>query len=243
MKRILWIVLAVALSTGVYFTIRYGLRPKPIPILNPTEFSNPEQIGAVIYRGLRQNIRQERLVVLGSMPELSVSAEIWNGFLKTAAADKVNIDVFYQWPNVAVPETANKMGLISLTEADIQSGDFANQVRQKLNRGHVVIVHTLTSEASHLVKDSLARRLERMPTGPLLSLSIAPFAVTDAGVEALAEHCNLAKEQDDGDQRLECATYRVSKKFVKKKLEPFKLWAAMERHGLKEYLLFVHQSE
>src|SRR5262245_22285128 len=103
MKRVLWILLALALSTGVYFTIRYGLRPKPIPILNVTEFSNGEQIGAVIYRRLRQNIRQERLVVLGSLPELAVSADVWNGFLKTAVEDKVRVDAFFQWPNLAVP--------------------------------------------------------------------------------------------------------------------------------------------
>lgn len=236
MKRFLWVVLAIVLSTGVYFTIRYGLRPKPIPILNPTQFANAEQVGAVIYRRMRQVIRQERIVVLGSLPELVSSTELWNGFLKTATADKVKIDVFYQWPNLPTPEFAQQLGVRAIDEASVASGEFIKQVHQSVQRGHLVVIHTITQESTHLHKDSLTRRLDRLPNNPVLSLSILKWSVHEEGIEMLENSCQEGA-------RLNCAAYRLGRKFLKKKLDPSLLWAAMERHGLKEYLIFIHQSE
>ena len=59
MKRWIWFLVSIFISTGVYFTLRYGLRPKPIPVLNATEFNEAQQIGAVVYKRLRQEIRGE----------------------------------------------------------------------------------------------------------------------------------------------------------------------------------------
>src|SRR3954470_22627530 len=95
-KRWIFFLVSMIVSTGVYFTIRYGLRPKPIPVMNATSFNQPGEIGAVIYRRLRQEIRAERVLLLGSTPELSDYDEVWTGLLKTAAADNVNVPVFFQ---------------------------------------------------------------------------------------------------------------------------------------------------
>src|SRR4051812_29815498 len=83
-KRWVWILVSIFISTGVYFTIRYGLRPKAIPVLNATEFAEVPQIGAVIYKRLRQEIRTEQLLLLGSTPELAGYEDLWVGLLKSA---------------------------------------------------------------------------------------------------------------------------------------------------------------
>src|SRR4051812_29027396 len=83
MSRWFWIAASVLISTLIYFTIRYGLSPKPIPVMNLTQFQNEEQIGADLYRRLRQNIRQERLLVLGSSADIPQIQSLWTGFLKT----------------------------------------------------------------------------------------------------------------------------------------------------------------
>lgn len=240
MKRIVWIVIAVVSSVGVYFTIRYGLRPKPIPILNPTHFENPEQIGAVIYRRLRQNLRSERLLVIGSKKDLAQSAEIWNGFLKTAMADKMKIDQFYQWPNLALPTSASQLQTVYLQEADLANEDLLKNIHQSIQRGSVVIVHVPTEEATHLVKGSLTRKLEQLPNIPVFSISIVPWSINAEGTKALAEECTQPDSPDRLDLQLQCAVYRLSRKFLRKKLDPSKSWAAAERHGLKEYLLFIN---
>lgn len=240
MKRWLWFCTAVLISTAVYFTIRYGLRPKPIPVLNPTEFEDPQQIGAVVYKRLRQNIRPERLIVLGSSPDLQNYAAVWTGFLKTAVADQVKIDVFYQRENLNSPEAVSGWATIPFNEDMIRSGEFFKQVEDRQKAGHLVVIHAPTSEATHLMKESLSRELDRVVRHPVLALSTLNLTLKPEDLEALQAQCLDPEAEREGRARLDCAEARVSKRMIKKRLAEGKIWAVMERHGLQEYLIFVH---
>src|SRR4051812_31508713 len=126
-KRWMWIVASIFISTGVYFTIRYGLRPKPIPVLNVTEFANAQEIGAVIYRRLRQEIRTEHILLLGSTPKLPGYADIRAGLLKTASADSLKISVVLQREGLKTP--VGPWTVTNFTEAMVQSGELVNTVK------------------------------------------------------------------------------------------------------------------
>ncbi len=240
MKRWLWILAAVLISTVVYSTIRYGLRPKPIPVLNATEFENPEQIGAVIYKRLRQNIRPERLIVLGSTADLTSSPYIWLGFLKSASADQIKIDVLFQREGLSLLPGNQPWEVLPYGPAAVASGELQKQVQQHLQAGHMVVVHGLTGEVSHLMKDSLSRQLDKIVRHPVLALSTIALSLRTDDIESLQERCLKPSLDDEAVVRLECTEMRVSRTLAKKKPQPGKIWAVMERHGLEEYLVFVH---
>lgn len=233
MKRWLWFLFAVAISSTVYLTIRYGLRPKPVPIMNPSEFEQVDQIGTVIYSRLKQNIRPERLIVLGSSPELTGSEEIWDGFLKTALADGVSIDAFYQYDGLPTPASSQP---IAFNDGQIRSGEFVKLVESRLKAGHLVVVHGPTRVVSHLVTDSLSRKLDDVVHHPVLSISTLPISVRPEDLQSLQDAC-----KDDHDTRLNCAVAKVSRTLSKKRDTPGKFWSVMERHGLQEYLVFVQR--
>jgi hypothetical protein len=239
MKRWLWILAAIFISTLVYSTIRYGLRPKPIPVLNPTEFEDLQQIGAVVYKRLRQNIRPERLIVLGSSRELAGYENIWLGFLKTASADQVKIDVFFQHEGVSLPADIGGWETLPFNESMVHSGDLVKLVRDRLQVGHLVVVHGLSEEVSHLIKDSLSRQLDEVVHHPVLSLSTLPVSSKANDAEAVNPDCLNPAAAPDGLVRFECAKARVAKAMLKKRLAEDKIWGVMERHGLQEYLIFV----
>src|SRR5579872_4491460 len=97
MKRWIWFAVSIFISTSVYFTIRYGLRPKPIPVMNASEFERPEQIGAVIYKRLYEEVGSERVLLLGSDKAIvQPSASMWTGFLLTARAAHTAVSVIFQ---------------------------------------------------------------------------------------------------------------------------------------------------
>lgn len=237
MKRWLWILLAVCISTGVYYTIRYGLRPKPIPVMNPTDFTRLDQIGVVTYRRLRTDVRSERLLVLGTAEDAPEDDQVWAGFIKAAVADKEKIIYFTREGMQAAPP-GNDYQTIVYDQAALDSGEFFKTVKAQLKSGQLVIVHSPTKEASHLVKASLARKLERFVQHPVLSLSTLRFALNEEESDGL--QCLTATEDPDGNRRLGCAAQRVARHFMRKKLDPTKIWAVIERHGLKEYLVFIH---
>lgn len=241
MKRWLWFILALLISTGTYFTIRYGLRPKPIPILNPTSFENLEQVGAVIYRRLRQEILNERLILLGSSAEITGFEELWNGFLKTAVADKIKIDVFFQRENVSQPLSPAPWETILFNDSMLQSGVFFSQVKARLKAGHLVVIHGLNFEVTHLVKTSISRELDAVTQHPVLAISTWGLTLKPDEQEKLRAQCLMSIEEHVGDMTLGCVRARVAKTLLKKKRGTLPIWAVMQRHGLKEYLLFIHR--
>lgn len=237
--RLIWIFLAVTVSTTVYFTIRYGLRPKPIPVLNPTEFSDLKQIGVVIYKRLHQNIRAERLVILGSSEEIKGYEQIWLGLAESVLADKEKLVLFVrEGMQIAAPPGVE---VVTFKESDIAAGELFKNVASRLKRKQLVAVHAWTNEVTHLVKDSLSQKLDPVVHHPVLALSSLRFVIDEAGVNDLQPHCLDATPGAEDLQKLQCASYKVARKFLKKRLAPDRIWAVVERHGLKEYLVFIHQ--
>jgi hypothetical protein len=237
MKRWMWIVLAFFISTGVYYTIRYGLRPKPIPVMNPTEFDQLEQVGVVTYNRLRTEIRSERLVLLGTS-DVS-DAHVWNGFLRAAVADHEHLVYFVR---AGIPVDASPDWEIeSFDDAAVQSGELFVRLKARLQAGRLIVVHGYSREVSHLVKDSLVARFERVVQHPVMSISSLHLAVRPEERDDLQTQCLNAGEDAAGDGRLVCAAQRVGRLFMRKSMDPAKIWAVIERHGLKEYLVFIHQ--
>lgn len=239
MPRWIWILLALAISTAVYFTIRYGLRPRPVPIMNPTSFQTLDEVGVVIYKRLRQNIRSERIVLFGSNEEVKGSVRVWTGLIQAALADREKLVVFYPRGTSAVAQSG--LDTVPFDEDMIQSGAFVQKVKDRLQAGHLVVVEGLTRDVSHFVDRSLSRRLDHEVRHPVLAISTLRFAVNDTGGDDLDQRCLDTNADHDSLRRLDCAARRVSRKFAKKKLASDKIWAVMERHGLKEYLLFVYE--
>ena len=222
MPRWIWIVIAFCVSTSVYFTIRYGLRPKPVPVINPTQFEEPEQIGAVVFKRLKQNIRADQLVLLGSSNGEEEDTRIWDGFAKAASDDGAQVEV------IAMRDTAADKDAVF------------SRVDQALKERKLVIVRGATPEISHMVENSMSRLLDKQRKHPVLSISILRLAINATDADNLQVQC-LDTESEAGHRKLDCAAQKVARKYLKRKLAADKLWAVMERHGLKEYLVFIHR--
>lgn len=240
MQRWIWIVVALGVSTSVYFTIRYGLRPKAIPVLNPTSFEKWEEIGVVMYKRLRQNIRTERVVLLGSSEDVKESDQIWLGLLRAAHADREKLVVFYR-QGTALLNADQLADSATFDEPALLDGKLVEDVRKRLKAGQLVVVRGLTREVTHLVDGSLSRQLDKAVRHPVLSISTMPLAINKTEQDNLQPQCLDASEDPTGLRRLGCAAQKVARKFAKKKLSPEKIWAVAERHGLKEYLVFVYE--
>lgn len=240
MLRWIWILVALGVSTSVYFTIRYGLRPKPIPVLNPTEFSTLDEVGTAMYKRLRQNIRAERVLLLGSGQDIKDSLLIWSGLMRAAVADREKLIVFSRLADPGFPADL-KTEMFVFEDAMLQDGRFVDEVKKRIKMRQLVVILAHTKETTHLVDGSLSRQLEKAVRHPVLSLSTLKLAIDKDGLDSLQPQCLDASEDPDGVRRLGCAAVKVARKFAKKKLSPDKMWAVAERHGLKEYLVFIYE--
>jgi hypothetical protein len=160
------------------------------------------------------------VILLGSTPGTADDALMWKGLIKAAQAD----------------------GERTIEYADrAVEGDALLKVKDSLKAGQLVIVEGPTPDVSHLVEGSLSKRLEKIVGTPVLAISTLGLVVDPENYEALQSKCVEATEIKSSLLRLDCAAQKVARKNLKKKLAPDKIWAVMERHGLKEYLLFIHR--
>jgi hypothetical protein len=239
MPKWIAVALALTLSLGVYFSIRYGLRPKPIPQLNPTVFENAEQIGAIAYRALRAQLHTERVVVLGSTLSVKGYESVWNGFVKAAIADRIRIDVVFQRVDLALPAALANEVIRPVTIEDLTKAEFVTEVQSAYQRGQLALIHILSTESTHLLPNTVTRKLQALPNLPVVSISMLPMAVRQEDLEQI--HCVDPNGDSSNEDRLGCAASRISRRYLRKRLPHDKWVAAIERHGLKEYLLFVSE--
>lgn len=181
------------------------------------EFSDPGSIGNEVYRRLRQSLRAERLIVLGADPQLPEDSDIWTGFIQAAEADGEKT--------------------VSLESATYDEP----LIRQKISAGQLVLVRSQTRQTSHFMQDSFSRRLEQVVKHPVLSISTLRLPTEAQEQDALASLCLDPTQANDGENRLRCLALRAGKKYSRRNLDPKKIWAAIERDGLREYLVFVHR--
>lgn len=241
MPKWFWALLALLISSGVYFSIRYGLRPKPIPQLNPTVFENPEQIGVVTYHVLRASLRQERVIVLGSAPNIPDYQVVWDGFVKAALADGIKLDNVFQREELNTPAALAGSKLKVVKIADLGQAAFLHEVEKGYRRGELEVLHLLNIEATHLIAGTITRQLQELPSLPVISISMLPMAVREDDLEQLQTTCVDPRNDGKPEDRLGCASSRISRKYIRKRLPHDKWVAAIERYGLKEYLLYISE--
>lgn len=223
----------------VYLTIRYGLRPKPIPIINPSVFSTPEEIGKATYHALRSAIRAEKVVVFGSTSLIPQYPQVWDGLVRAALDDHVRIDVVFARSDLGLPPSAVGLHLQQVSPESLSTSEFLKDVTSAYHRGQLALLYLMNLESSHLMKDSVTRKLQELPNSPIVAISMLPFGVRSEDVDQMNTQCLDPRDQDDGEQRLACAVARISRRYLRKKLPQDKWVGAVESHGLKEYLLFV----
>lgn len=228
--NIKWIILSLGLvvMAMMAFIVEFGLNPRPIRVLNPTQFEKLEQIGAVVYRRLRQDLRKNRVLGLGDSPWVLEPEKIWNGFLSVARADGVTVH--------ELRESDHVRPIVSLSGVKVRRGQelAADSIsKQADGSANWFVGHGLYSELFPF---------EKIPQS--LQFWITRFAVDQDSLAGLQPPCPVEIFQSpklNSDQILGCAALRTSKNYLRKKLDPQKIWAAAEKHGHSLYLIFVYE--
>lgn len=237
MPKWFWVLLAIVISSGIYLSIRYGLRPKPIPLMKPNHFSSLEELGVVSSRRLFQQIRSEKVLVLGHDPRLSDSLMVWQGLLKGAIDSKVKIRKIYY---LGIEELPSYFRAFRTEAVDLSRlAEIQKELIQSRRRHGLVVFLMPTDQTSHLRKDSVTKKLEASVLGPIFSLSQRRLILDPRELEEASSACTEL-DSDDFESRLKCIEFKYAKSQSRKKLDEDKLLGAIERYGLKEYLLLIH---
>ncbi|MEO0335213.1 MAG: hypothetical protein AAF202_02395 [Pseudomonadota bacterium] len=231
--KLLIVVGLLVVSASLYLSVRYGVAPRAIPLIKPTEVESIQAAGVLAYRRMRQDLRASSLLVTGSLPLIPNYEQFWQGFHLAANADNAKyVEVFYSLGLKLFPEA----GLVETQETqDLYFKDLDSLRKQGRS---LIYTHSLLS--SHFVQEGLSQQLEQSKTKAMV-ITLHPFLVTREQVKAKNNKCEAMQESASVIYKLDCIAEKVSRLHFKKKLDPSKNYVALFRYGQQDYVAFYYQ--
>jgi hypothetical protein len=210
---------------GLYMIFTGKVEVDPVRVMNPTNFTRPEEIGAVVFRRFWAEVQTDKLVILASSPRISSGGAIWQAFLAVGREYGVGFQSYFSQPSApdlrVLKEGSSQEHLVS------QSLDW-EKVQMALAGEGRVLVHLISSDENwRAVK-------ERTRTGLVVFQNILP--VSEGAAETVRAGCGGSVEL-----KLDCLAVKALTHGKKKKFNPSQLTATIEKHGTREHVLFVHE--
>ena len=212
-------VAALFVTLGVLFVMNYGINPRPIRVLNATEFDRPEEIGAVLFRRFYQEVRGSQLVVVGSSPFHRSYSLVWRSFLAVAKANRVEFDAVYTLE-----------GLRSISSESLSYDEY--EIQERLQRGEKVLIQVASTD------DLLEKYTDKYPQA--LFIFQSGFAVTEEGLNNILPPC---RDDDSSSFQMSCKAQVASRRYLRRPKSKEHYVAALERHSVAKYLLFIYEPE
>lgn len=248
MKKSTWAYILVASAVvigGVYFAIRFGLKPKPIPKISWSHFVSPEDYGSNIYKRLRLEIQSQNLVFLGVLPERESHYHVWNGFLNSLESE-------YKYEHLIVDASLPHKKLLPFTEEISlleNNTTIVSTIKDIIATKKKVAIVLPTVFMSYLVKDNFYSYLTRSIYDPeqemkfnvdWMTFSLSSFPLNHDQEKTLDIPCDTEVKDKDGSGALGCMILLKAKTLYRKKRIEGKIPAVLDQIGTKEYLGLIN---
>ena len=235
MKWWYWLLVSAFITLCVIFVAQFGMGPKPIRMMNPTEFGNGEQIGAVLYRRLYAPIKKAKIVIMGVQTESPSQAQIPFGFMKTAASQDLKFDHVF---------VDTELGKYAVGESEpIELRRSAKEVVERFKKliadNKRILLVTHSYYASGVPYKSLSSYIRENIQTNIFSFASVPVPLERAQEKDLQPGCQTAGEVAHGVGRIGCFILKKSRNLYRKKLYDKGLVAAIDQVGTQDYLIYV----
>lgn len=220
------IIASIVFAVGALFLVFRGdVELNPLRVLNPTNFSSSPEIGAVTFRRFWQEMNAEKLVILGSSPFLKEYDLVWRGFLSVAKENKIEFTHVFQQEGLRAIAFESSEGSFKVQALSWE------QVQLALIGQNRVLVHVVATD--QMWKEAA----ERTTGGFIIFQSLLP--ISDFAKNILNSSCRVG--ENIGFQ-ISCQALKSLNQGKKKKIDLLKTAAVIEKHGLREHILYVHEA-
>lgn len=238
MKHLYWAFLIILIVLGLGVSIYFGLSPKPVPKIKPSQVETPERFGEAISQRLWAEIKDAQLIVLGVEPESFEDMKIWKGFLDSLSAAPLKYATIIMEPRLI------HRGLIPHSDEIDINQDFARfveglKVALGFNQRIAVIVPTIY--ASQAIPANPINRLKAEIKMPFVSISIVQPTLTRDEENKSTFPCVTGSGDTRGLGSFGCLVQGKSRSLYRKKFESGKYLGLMDQIGSTDYLVLFRQ--
>ncbi len=113
-KVILTGILVVS-AVSTYLVIEFGLKPKSIPVIRPSNFQSPEQLGEYIFRQMYQVLSESEVLVFGIKNDSSFHLKVVEHLKARLGNKKIYyilspIQAYHREPQAEILKLENQLG-------------------------------------------------------------------------------------------------------------------------------------
>jgi hypothetical protein len=239
MKYIYWAFLAVLFVIGVGVSVYFGIQPRPVPKIKPSQTETPERLGEAIAQRLWAEIKDTPLIFLGVDPDRADDMRVWLGFLESLEPAMKYSTVLME-PRLTYKDMVPKSENIDINQ---QYNGFVEwlKIAMEHNRRVAVIVPTLYS--SQAIPENPVNRLKKEMANPafFISLSIVEPTLEKEEESKAAYPCVTGGGDTRGLGSFGCLIQGKSRSLYLKKFESGKYLGLMDQIGGTDYLVLFRR--
>jgi hypothetical protein len=251
MKKLYFFLIFAMLTAGVFLLLK-TVKPQPVGILKPSFFSNPTEIGAVVFRRFYSPLETQPVVVFGIPPQPVWHQDIILGFLRAAKAEGHPYDVVVAEPQMPPLDYS---GLTTLNGSAIEvilmsfnqevASEFGDKLAALRSEGKKVLVYTASVFSTHILRSNPLVRFEKNHNVRLFSFTSAPLAVKPAQEFLIDPPCLGSERDQSGTADFGCAILQSGRwnyrayRALNDKFKSDHYVAIMNQQGPDDYLLMV----
>ncbi len=242
MKQLYWIFLGILVVVGITLSVYFGIAPRPVPKIKPSQVETPERLGEAVSQRLWGELKDSPLIFLGVDPEKPDDMKVWKGFLESLSAELQYLNIIVD-PHLPHKQLIPQKAGISLIEIDMNQDytNFVESLKTAMEQNWRVAVIVPTIYASQAIPENPINRLKREMANPsiMMSLSVVePTLKRDEEAKSLYP-CVTGSGDVRGLGSFGCMIQGKSRGLYRKELESGKYLGLMDQIGATDYLVLL----
>jgi hypothetical protein len=234
MKNLYWLGALLVIVGGVYFSIQYGVKPKAVAVVKPSNFEKGERVGEIIYRQLFPLMEKYRIVALGQN-NLALANEIVEG-LTTEAKYGPGFQRI-----VSIEETITSSSIPVTIVKRATAEVLAELTKDKTER---ILLIGLSGDTPHFHSENMISAIEATLGEKILSFSMTPFDFNIAPRGEMEEECRSQSKTYSQFSHLSCLSVKKTLWMRRdKKVDRTKPAVIIERQAEDDFVIYISQGQ
>jgi hypothetical protein len=239
MNKLYWTFLGLLIIAGITVTIYFGLQPRPIPKIKPSEVATAERAGEAVTQRLWLELKDAKIVFLGVDPDKPDDMKVWKSFLDSFKNPDEKFTYVVIDPLLPSKDTVAHSDEIDMNH-DFDRFVAGLKTAVANNQKVAVIVPTIYSSQA-IPGNPINRMKEALLSIPFMSFSVVQPTL-NREEEATAQFpCVTGSGDNSGLGSFGCLIQSKSRGLYMKKFESGKFLMLLDQIGATDYLLLLRQ--
>lgn len=225
----------IMVLAGVFFTLKFGLQPRPLAKINISSFETPLKFAESIELRLREEIKATPILILGYQPEKPHQLELVREFLKSNKEPEMSYEAVVADEHLDLP---TEIGVSEKIDTNQKIEALAQGLKTALEQKRRVVLIVPSIYSAQLVGGNVADLLKRQYQLPIGSFTVVELPRTREQEKEVTIPCLMKDADNTGTGSLGCAILQAGRATYRKKMPPGFRTGMMDQRGGSDFLIF-----